>query len=300
MTIDFKTLSDHLASTVETVGKSLVNVRAGRRSGTGTVWTADAIIIANHAIRRDEGIELTLHDGTTHAATLVGRDPTTDLAVLSTDAELTVPEKGPADELRVGHLALTLGRPWASVRATLGMVSAVSDAWRTPTGGLVDRYIEIDGTLPTGFSGGALVDDSSRVVAINTSDLLRSGASLPVTTVDRVVATLQEHGTVRRGFLGVGVQRVDVAESTGQSRGLLITAVEEDGPAQQAGLLVGDILLTVDDDEVTHFKDLIAVLAGRVDNKVAVRVVRGGKVKKITATVGERPAGPKRRHHGCR
>src|SRR5687767_14991201 len=153
-------LSSALAGNVESLNPSIVRVDARRRlPATGVVWSEDGVIVtANHVVSRDEGIEITLANGETVSATLVGRDPSTDIAVLRASAKLSAPKWANMEAVRVGHLVLALGRPGKSVQATLGVISALGSAWRTPMGGKLSHYLQTDVVMYPGFSGGPLVD----------------------------------------------------------------------------------------------------------------------------------------------
>jgi S1-C subfamily serine protease len=290
-------LSDALAATVEASGPSVVKVDArDRLAASGIVWSADgAIVTAHHVVERDDDIGVGLPDGRTVAAALVGRDPSTDLAVLRAEAGgLTPPTWSDADSARVGHLVLAVGRPGHKAMATLGIISALGEAWRTPAGGQVDRYVQTDVVMYPGFSGGPLVDAKGQVLGLNTSALLR-GVSLavPATTLRRVVETLLAHGRVRRGYLGVGAQPVRLpaalAQQLGQETGLLLVSVEPGSPAEQGGLLLGDAIVAMAGQPVVAMDDLLDGLSGeRVGVAVPVRVVRGGQVQELTVVIGER------------
>jgi S1-C subfamily serine protease len=227
----------------------------------------------------------------------VGRDPTTDLAVLRAEggqaAGLAAATWAGAETVRVGHLVLGLGRPGRSVQATLGIVSALGESWRTPAGGRVEPYLQTDLVMYPGFSGGPLVDSAGRVLGVNTSALLR-GVSLavPTPTVRQVVETLLAHGRVRRGYLGVGAQAVRLpealAQQLGQETALLLMSVEPDSPAAHGGLMLGDTIVAFDGQPVRHMDDLLALLSGdRVGASTPVRLVRGGQVQDLTVIVGE-------------
>lgn len=288
-------LSDALAATVETAGASTVRVAGRKRlAATGIIWSADGVIVAaNHTLRQDEGIKVTLGDGRELDATLVGRDATTDLALLRVAAgDLTPAKWADPASIKVGHLALALGRPGQTVQATLGVVSALGEGWRTPAGGEVERFLQTDVVMYPGFSGGPLVGADGQVLGLNTSDLLRGvSLALPLETVQRVAEALLTHGRVRRGYLGVGVQPVRLPEGVadGQETGVLVTSVEKNSPAGQAGLVLGDTLLVLDGEPVTDPDSLLALLTGsRVDKAVDVRVLRGGALQTIRVTIGER------------
>jgi S1-C subfamily serine protease len=196
--------------------------------------------------------------------------------------------------MQVGHLVLALGRPGQTVQATLGIISALGESWRTPVGGLVDHYVQTDVVMYPGFSGGPLVSAAGQLLGLNTSALVR-GVSLtvPTVTLKRVVDMLVKHGKVRRGYLGVNTQPVRLpaalAQQLGQETGLLLVAVEPGSPAEQGGLLLGDTIVTLESSAVQQHDDLLALLsADRVGAPVKIRIVRGGQVQELSVVVGER------------
>jgi len=287
-------LSDSLARAVETAGSNIVRVEGRRRlPATGIIWGADGVIVtANHVVKGDEA-SVGFPDGTVVKATVAGRDPSTDLAVLRVEATGLEPAKR-SEELAVGHLVLALGRPGRTVQATLGIVSALGDSWRTPMGGQIDRYLQTDVVMYPGFSGGPLVSSSGVVLGMNSSGLAR-GVSLavPVATLESTAETLLTHGRMRRGYLGVSTQSARlpgaVKEQLNQETGLLIVNVEPDSPADKGGLVLGDTIVGLDGSAVRHHDDLLALLSGdRVDKKVPVSIVRGGKVRSVNVKIGVR------------
>ena len=299
MTEALSRLSDALAETVARAAPSVVRVEARRRiPASGIVWSADGTIVtAHHVVERDEGIRVGFADGSDAEASLVGRDPTTDVAVLRVQSSgLRVADRAPVDALKVGHLSLAIARPGTGPRASMGVVGAVGDPWTSPGGGRLDRYVQPDVAMGPGFSGGPLVDAEGRVIGMNTSGLLRTGAvTVPVETLERVVATLLAHGRVRRGYLGVGTQPVDLpaAEATrlGQETGLLIVSVAADSAASSAGLLVGDILVHAADTVLEGVDDLRGKLAStEVGSTIGLDLLRGGQAQKVDATLGDRPS----------
>lgn len=318
-----KDLSDAMAEAVETVGVSLVQVNARRRlPATGIVWSADGLIVtANHIVERDENISVTLGDGSTHDATLLGRDPQNDLAVLQVEAKLTAPTWGDDEGLKVGNLILALGRPGEKVQATLGVVSAllsnpVQDEKHKrgrfgkgrhgegrrfrKRGGrrmmrvLADGYIQTDVVMYPGFSGGALVAGDGVVHGVNTSGFGRGvSVTVPVATIRNTVNTLRQHGKMKQGYLGVGVQAArlpdSIAEELEQETGLLIVSVENDSPAAKSALFVGDILVSLDGESVEQLDELLALLTGaRVGQSVPAQIVRGGQLQSLDVAIGER------------
>lgn len=288
--------SNGLADAVQTAGQSIVRVDGRQRMpASGIAWANDLVVTAHHVVERDEAIAIGLPDGSEASATLVGRDPTTDLALLRVDgASLSAPVWVEDSDLRVGQFALALGRPGRTVQATLGVVSALGDGWRTGAGGQVNRYLQTDVVMYPGFSGGPLVDVAGRVAGLNSSALARGvSLSLPVATVRRVVEALLAHGKVRRGYLGVSTQRIrlsgNLAQQAGQETGLLVNQVMEGSPAEQAGLFLGDTIVAVASEPVRHHDDLLAKLSGdRVGTAVPFRILRGGQVVEINVVIGER------------
>ena len=291
-------LSDDLAGVVESAGKSVVRVEARRRHpANGIVWSDDGLVVtANHVVESDNEIVVGMPDGKTVKASLVGRDPTTDITVLRAEASgLTTPTIDSTDGPRVGNIVLVLGRPGQSVLATMGIVSAVGEAWRTGAGGRINSYLQTDVVMYPGFSGGPLVDARGQVLGLSTSGLTR-GASVasPTRTLSSVVQVLLEHGRIRRGYLGIGAQPVrlsaTVAKAIGQETGLLLVSVEPEAPAEQAGLAIGDTIIAVDGQAVRHLDELLSALGGdRIGDSIRVQIVKGGETQEVSATVGERP-----------
>lgn len=290
-------LSNALAGLAESAGAHVVRVEGRNRlPASGVVYGADGVIVtAHHVVERDDNLRVGLANGESAAALLVGRDPSTDLAVLRVDG---VQWQGPqwldAAELRVGSLALALGRPGRSVQAVLGLVTVLGDRYRTSGGGEVERYLQSDIVMYPGFSGGPLVAADGRLAGVNSS-ALACGASvtIPAGTVKRVVETLLAHGQMPRGYLGVGIQpvRLDAAlhEQVGQQSGLMLMSVEADGPAAKAGLLQGDVLVSVDGQAMRQLDDLQGLLAAvHVGKQVGIRYLRAGAIHETTAVVGQK------------
>jgi len=310
---ELKQVSDAMANAVESLSPSIVRVDGRKRMpATGIIWSADGVIVtAHHVMERDEDIIVGLHDGSEHTATLVGRDPHNDLAVLQVDgaADFHPAAWGEDDSLKIGHLVLAVGRPTENLQATLGVVSALVAGTAHSVGGhgrrgrkrgrrmgraLVDGYIQTDVVMYPGFSGGPLVGGDGAVHGLNTSGFSRGvSITVPVATIRNSVETLKTHGRVRQGYLGVGVQPAKLPEAVAkdleQDSGLLVVSVEKDSPAAQTGLLVGDILVALDEENIEQLDDLLALLSGvRVGKVVPVSVVRGGNLQEMTITIAER------------
>jgi S1-C subfamily serine protease len=293
-------LSNNLADAVERAGQSTVAVHARQRQpASGIHWRSGVIVATDHTIERDDDITITLADGKSVPATLAGRDPSTDLAILKVDgASLPVAALGDAAALRVGHMALAVGRfGEGGLGTSLGVVSALSGAWNTWRGGQVDQFIRADVTLYPGFSGGPLVNAAGEIVGINTSGLSRNmGLTIPAATVNRVVDQLLSTGRIARGYLGLGLQPVRLPDTLKQAvgttsdTGVIIISIEGGGPAEQAGLFIGDILVMLDGTPVTD-TDAVQGLLGpeRIGSALTAKVARGGQPVDVSITVGERP-----------
>ncbi|MEZ4593041.1 MAG: trypsin-like peptidase domain-containing protein [Chloroflexota bacterium] len=286
-------LSAAMGTAVSQADSGIVRVEGRRRLGaTGIVWAEGLILTANHVVNHDDGLKIGLPNGEHASASLVGRDPSTDLALLKTDASgLTPLTEGNKQELGVGNLVLALGRPGRTVQATLGIVSALGDGWRTRLGGQIDRYLQTDVVMYPGFSGGPLINTAGQLIGLNTSALGRGvSLTIPTQTLARVAEALQTHGQVQRGYVGVSTQRVhlpdDLKAALNQKRGLLVVSVETDSPAAKAGLTMGDTLVSFADNPVQSHDDLLALLAGDVvGTAVPAKFVRGGQVHTTDITV---------------
>ena len=275
--------SNGLASAVEKGGAGTILVDARKRyPASGIAYAEDLILTADHVLRREEDIKVILADGKELNAAIAGRDPGSDLALLRLDEKALKPAKT-SDDVKVGQLVLALGRPNTNgVQASWGIVTSIHGAARTHSGGLLGEYITSETTPYPGFSGGPLINTEGEVLGLNTSGLTRASAlTIPVKVAWRIADALAKHGTVKRGYLGVRTQPV--------SNGLLVLWLEEGGPAEKGGLLVGDILVAIGGQSVSDPDDLFSALnSDTVGKPTAVEVLRGGKPETINVTVGER------------
>src|SRR2546427_2187791 len=290
-------ISNGIAGIAERVGPSVVRVEARRHApGSGIVWAADGTIVtADHVIEQEDEIRVGLPDGQLVAATLVGRDPGTDIAVLRAQASgLTVPSWSGGDQAKVGQLVVAVTRPGRTVRARLGIISAAGEAWRAPTGGEFDRYLETDVTPGIGFSGGALVDAGGAVLGMNTAGLLRRAAiAVPVPTLRKVAGALLTHGKIRRGDLGIGAHPVrlpaTLEQQVGQRVGLIVVSVESCSPAERGGLVLWVVIVVGYGTPVRSHGDAAAHLSTeKIGTSLRFRLLRGGAAKELGVTVAER------------
>ena len=289
-------VSDALAAAVERAAQAIVTVHARRRQpASGVAYAGGVIVTADHVIEREEEITITLPDGKSVAAKLVGRDAGTDIAVLRPEGGAPAPI-ALAEGARPGALALAVGRPGSGGPVvSLGVVSAVSGPARTGRGGQIEGFIRTDAVMYPGFSGGPLIDVAGAMLGLNTTGLARgAGLTLTVSTVQRVAGALLAHGKVKRGFLGISSQPIRLPEALAQklseqTSGLLIVGTESGGPADTGGVLVGDILVGLAGQPVRDTEDLQGLLGGeRIGQATPVRVSRGGELKDLSVIVGER------------
>jgi S1-C subfamily serine protease len=291
-------LSDAMAEAVEKAAASTVLVNGRRRyPASGIAYASDLILTASHVVEREDEIQVILPDGSERNGDLLGRDPGSDLAVLRLGGSITSLAEPVTDEARVGQLVLALGRPTPDgVQASLGVVSAIAGPVHTRRGGLLERHIRTDAIPYPGFSGGPLVGGSGQILGMNTSGLTR-GASLAVPSglAWQIAESLIEHGSVRRGYLGIRSQPVEIPqnqqEALGrqQARGLLLVGVESKSPAAEAGLMVGDILTGFAGEPVSEPDELFVSLAGEIVGRpTSLEILRAGELQEVTVTIGER------------
>jgi len=286
--------SSGLADAVERVGKSVVLVNGReRQAASGIVFAQGVVLTAAHVIER-ENPEIETADGKTFKATLAGRDPVTDLAVLKVEG-LDVKPAAFGEGAKVGQFVLAVGRPSSGQpMASGGIVSAVGGPLRTREGVLLEQYLATDARPYPGFSGGPLINADGEVLGVMTSGIMgNSSVVIPSAVASRVAKALLESGTIKRGYLGVGSQAVDLSENQRAGRkqesGLLIVHVDENGPANAAGFLIGDILVGLDGQTVTDGDVLVALLSGdRIGKSLKADIIRGGELRSLQVTLGER------------
>jgi len=292
-------ISEEMAGAVERAGRSVVTVNARRRlPATGIAWKEGVIVTADHVVERDEDITVTLPGGQEAAATLAGRDPGSDIAVLKiAEGGVTTAQLAPAGSVKVGHFVLALGQTGRDqLMASFGVVSSLGSVWRTARGGVVDGYIRADLVFYPGFSGGPLVDTSGRVAGLNSSHLAQGqGLAIPANAVDSIVQTLLAQGSIKRGYLGVTSRPVRLPDNlrqrlgVEQESGLLIMGVESDSPADKGELMMGDVVIALGGQTVADPQDLQAALnPATVGQATEIVVARGGERKALSVTPSAR------------
>lgn len=293
-------LSQELAAAVEKAGPSVVTVHARHRvPSSGIFWRQGLIVTADHTVRREEDLSIAAQDGKRISAKLAGRDPGTDLAILKVEEGGPAPQFGDPAGLKLGHFVLALGRTrYAGLVASAGIIGGLGGEYRTWRGGKVDQNIRLGLELYPGFSGGPLVSVEGKVLGVNTNGLGRGRAvTIPVSTVNRTVDALLEKGYIPRPYLGVAMQPVSLPEAvrgklkSGAQGGLMVLHVEPSGPAEKAGIVLGDVIVELQAKpalDMANIRDLLA--SSKIGDTVKATVVRAGVPVEVTLTLGERPA----------
>jgi S1-C subfamily serine protease len=290
--------SNDLAEIVARVGGAVVGIKTDRRfAPSGIHWRNGIIVTSDESLQNYDGISIVGADGRTVPVTLLGRDPSTDVAVFQLEAaDLPVATIGTSDTLKVGQIVLAVARSLeGDVRSTMGTASVITGSWQSSIGGTIDRFIRPDLTFNPGYVGGALVDAAGHVVGMNTSGRRGSALTIPAETVDRVVEQLTTKGRIVRGYLGVGMQPVRLPQylvamlSLANSHGVTLVNVEPNSPADRAGMLWGDVLVTLDGIGVGDPGDVRGILnRDRIGRTIPAQLVRGGSLVEVSVTIGER------------
>ena len=290
------TFSNQLADTVAAAAPSVVQVQGRRRPASGLVYADNVVLTTVRALGREDGIHVRRHDGETLDAELAGWDPTTSLAVLRVAGLETASVVPTRSTPRVGHLAVAVARSWSNVvTASAGIVSVIGGPLQTGRRRAIDEVIRTTAPMHDGFAGGAFLDTDGGLIGIATAAAIRGlGVVIPASIAWKTAATVLEHGSSKRGYLGLAGQPVALPENqrgaTGREEALLVVGVTAGSPAATAGMLVGDVLFEFDGHPVESPEDLLDLLVGdRVGRRITIRALRGGAIVDLNATVGERP-----------
>jgi serine protease DegQ len=297
MTTDLlTTFSNQLADAVAAASPSVVQVQGRRRPASGLVYADNVVLTTVRALGRGDGLHVRRDDGRTLDAELAGWDPTTSLAVLRVPGLETRPIAPAASPARVGQLAVAVARSWSNaVTASAGIVSVIGGPLRTGHRRAIDQVIRTTAPMHDGFAGGAFLETSGALVGIATAAAIRGlGVVIPASIAWKTAATVLEHGSLKRGFLGLAGQPVALPDNQpgagAREQALLVVGVTSGSPASAAGVLIGDVLLEFDGNPVESPEELLDLLLGdRVGRAVPLKVLRGGALTEMTVTVGERP-----------
>jgi serine protease DegQ len=291
------TLSAAMADAVKKAEAWTVLVNARRRlPASGVIYSEEMVLTANHVVERDEDITIMRVDGKKVKAQVAGRDPHRDLALLRLESAGQEKAQIVENDPRVGQLVLALGRPFPEgIQASLGIITSKGGPLRSRRGGMLENYFTTDAVPYPGFSGGPLIDVEGRLIGINTSGLTRgSSLVIPTQLAWQIADTLAQHGKVRHGYLGVRSQPVSLPNQAqdklgrDQKAGLLMVGIEEDSPAAKADLMIGDILVAMENQPLADPDDLISLLTGSlVGREIEVEILRAGQPQRVTVVVGE-------------
>jgi S1-C subfamily serine protease len=290
MAVMLTDLSNSIADAVAAAAPSVVQVHGRRRPASGLVYENGTVVTTMRAVGREDGLRVRTHAGDTLEATLAGWDPTTSLAVLKV-AALKAPAFTPSSTpARVGHFALAVARSWSNaVTASAGIVAVIGGPLPTGRRRAIDQVIRTTAPMHDGFSGGAFLDAGGSLIGMTTAASIRGfGVVIPAGIVWKTAAHILEHGGSARGYLGIVGQPVRFPDK--ETGGLLVTSLAPDGPAAKAGVLIGDVVLSLDGTAVAAPEDLLDLLTGsRIGQTAALQLVRGGMPLDLRVTVGARP-----------
>jgi len=292
-----QSFSNAVTELAESVSPSVVNVNAGRRGGTGIVWSSDGLVVtASHVVGHSTGPTVALNDGKEVEAKVVGRDPYTDIALLKVDASgLTPARVGSADGIRVGQFVLALANTSGKkVSATSGIITSHRRSMRGFWGVMIEDAVVSDAKLNPGYSGGPLVDASGNLLGMNVAFFAGRGVAVSVDSLKETVGKISKDGRVKKGFLGVVVEPVELPEElarspeVNQEQGLLVRSVDAESPARAAGVSLGDIILRLGDAQAADEYELHKALSGDVVGKTTtLRILRAEKVADLKVTPRE-------------
>jgi S1-C subfamily serine protease len=295
----WEALSKHAGTLAEQTGKAVVAVDAGGRvAASGVHWKPGVIVTASHLVRRAAEVNIVLPDGNTVRGTVAGRDSTTDLAAVRLDSAATHATLPLASAVKVGELVLAVARSGGGeLSASAGIVARIGGPWHSWRGGQIDRLLRPDVRLYPGQSGSALVNGRGELLGINSSVLARESViTLPTETVDRVTNELLERGHIMQPYLGIAMQEVQLPQEwrssadPGQEHGLLVMHVATDAPAKQAGITLGDVIISADTRPVQDARQLHQLLMKkRAGEALKLRVLRSGNAIETEVRLGDRP-----------
>jgi S1-C subfamily serine protease len=293
----FLALSDHVAGLVERTARNIVTVHGGGRwSSSGIHWRSGVVVTAEEVLEREDGIKLTLPGGRQVDASLAGRDPTTDVAVLRFQPDGLPAATSTNAVLRAGQAVVAVGSHEGASLAALGFVAYAGGPWHSLHGGTIDNLVRLDLTLSPASEGGALVDASGHVVGMTVLGPRRSALAIPTSTIDRAADQLLARGHVFRGYLGAGLQAISRKrgasgqEASGTANGVLIVSLDPAGPSARAGMLVGDIIATWSGKPIGRVREVFRLLGPEsIGSTVSLGLMRGGAPTDLRVVIGERP-----------
>ena len=291
-------ISNALSGMVVQTSAAVVAIKGRRAAATGIHWRDGLLVTSCEALRQNDSFSVTLPNGQTLAANLLGSDPSTDVAVLSlpTGATLPVANLGDSQSLALGQLVVTVGRSARyGLFTSLGLVSQLGGAWQSQSGGQLAQYIQVSLDLPPGSAGCPLINANGEVVGFNTFGPRRRVLTIPAATINPVLQQLQQRGKIARGYLGLGMQAVPLPEPLQQQHGLsnttavMVINVEPGRAADRAGMLLGDVIVSANGEATQTVQQIQALLGPQsVGQPLTLQLLRGGQLQQVTITVDER------------
>lgn len=289
-----KLVSDGFVEMIDKASHFVVSVGSGMGRGSGVVWSPDGYIVTcSHVIGRHSGVTVRFEDEKIYEAKVVGQDPYSDVALLKVENDaLKAIEQGDSEDLRVGSLVLALANPFSQrTSATMGIVTSAGSSLRGWGGMTMENVIITDAKLNPGYSGGPLLDVSGKMVGLNTASVRSRGIAIPISTLKNVVDNLLHEGKIRRAYLGIVTNTIELPkeitahEATGQDSGVIVLAVENESPAKQAGLKLGDVIVKFDENPVASIYDLPKLLTkDAIGKETKLRVLRAEELMELTVT----------------
>jgi S1-C subfamily serine protease len=281
-------LSAAFARLVGIAASSVVAVKSAHSRSSGFFWRPGLIVTADEALSEEGDATVTLPSGESLAARLVGRDHTTDIAVLRVERSDLPAIQLEITPLPVGALTIAVGADDGAPTAALGVVSRSTGPWWSLRGGEITARIELDLRIRQRAEGGLAIDANGRTIGMTVFGPRRRVLVIPSVTIERVAARLEKHGHIPRGYLGLGFQLVAIE---GGGRGVMIMNVEPQGPGAKAGVHQGDTIVTWNGEPIRHVRSLLRALGpDSVGQTVTLGLRRGGETRNIALTIAERPA----------
>ena len=284
-----QSLSSACVGLVAKVATAIVSVNSRRSRSSGFIWRPGLIVTAEEALTGEGEIAITLAGGKTLATQLVGRDPTTDIALLRMERSGPDPVLLTAASVSAGALAMAVGAEEGTPTAALGLVSRAAGPWRSLRGGEIDARIELGLRLRQSSEGGLAIDAAGQAIGMVVLGPRQRALVIPTATIERVAAKLETHGRIGRGYLGLGLQAVAI--EGGEGSGAMVMSVDPQGPAVKAGIHQGDILVSLNNEPIRHVQSLLRTLGPEsIGQKVTLGVRRAGEIHQFPLTIAERPA----------
>ncbi|WP_192182861.1 S1C family serine protease [Mesorhizobium amorphae] len=279
--------SDAIADVAATAAPAMASLATHHgRTASAFHWRDGYFVTAEEVVEAGEEIELKLASGERVKAELVGRDPSTGVALLKPAEAVNAAPLAKADAVRPGNLAITVGNSEGAALAVFGTVGEVGPAWRSMRGGTIDRRINLAVNAGGRFEGGPVLDATGGLIGMLLFGPRRRALVMPYETIERAVSTLREKGHVARGYLGAGLHPI----RNGDAHGAMVMSLDDSGPAKAAGLYVGDIVVSWNGEAVHGPRDLIRKLGpDSAGASVTLGVVRGGEQRDVAVTIGEKP-----------